>query len=227
MDTTGSGSTPVIEIANGVVVAAWDDAKIPANAEVYVNRSTDQGASWLASERRMATGRVAGQGTSQQPFLATSGDGAYVLWRELRPQKQPHVHFNIPFGLRQYGTGKPGSGGLVPALDGLGRALIGESFQLDVTGGYGAAVGAFIVGTTTGATPLFGGTLLVGLPAEAIATVLGGVAGVAGAGQLSLSLSLPTSTAFVGLPLFFQLLSIDPGATGSVSMSNGVELWIG
>ena len=74
--------------------------------------------------------------------------------------------------------------------------------------------------------PVLGGTLLVD-PIVIDSLILGGASGVPGAGIQNPTIALPNSPAFIGFSIFSQLLVLDPAAPGGLSMSAGIELWIG
>ena len=162
---------------------------------------------------------------SGRPDVATTANSTYAVWVDDRTGDFS-AFFTILKGTQMYGDGTGGSGGVVPALTGSGVAGLGETVTLDVTDGVGGAAGALLLGAGKATTPILGGTLLVA-PVFAPPILLDGVAGSPGAGTTSLPLSLPASEAFVGASLFFQVLLLDAQAPQGVSMSNGVELWIG
>ena len=82
-----------------------------------------------------------------------------------------------------------------------------------------------MIGTRT-SVPLFGGTLLV-LPVVSVPVALVGTAGASGVGSGALPLGIPNNPGLVGGTLSFQAVFLDSGAAFNLSMTNGVELWIG
>ena len=92
-----------------------------------------------------------------------------------------------------------------------------------MTGGLGGAAGALFLGKSKIAQPLFGGTLLV-VPTLSVPI---GLAGPPGAGSASLPLLIPNTESIIGVNINFQGVFLDAGAPQGVSMTNGVELWIG
>ena len=54
-----------------------------------------------------------------------------------------------------------------------------------------------------------------------------GTPGAAGTGGFSLPFGVPPNEAFVGVPLYFQALILDTNTPEGLSMSNGVEIWMG
>jgi hypothetical protein len=138
------------------------------------------------------------------------------------------IYFNIPFGAQAYGGATRGAGGIAPALTVAGSVTLGSTVSCEVSDGLGSAAGAVLVGAGPAskvALSVLGGTLLV-RPAVALPLVLGGPA-VPGGGSGSLPLAIPPAPAAFGANVNCQALFLDPGAAFLVSMSNGVELWIG
>jgi hypothetical protein len=219
----GVASLQQVAASGSLVSVTWQDRR-NGRDDVYFNRSRDGGATWLADDVRLNTDPLA-VNEHRAPQIAVSESSVYATWQDSRSGSA--TYFNIPFGLQPYGAGKAGSGGWHPALAGDGSAVIGTMFELRVSQAYGGASAALLLGGIKTALPLLGGTILVGPPLIAPPLVLSGLPAVPGAGALSLPLMLPDDEAFVGGALYFQVLVLDPGATGGVSMSNGVELWIG
>jgi hypothetical protein len=201
------------------VFLAWEEIV----AGMHANRSADGGATWLGENIPLFT--PPGNGNSEGLAVAASDEAAYAVWGDGR-NGHWDVYFNIPYGMQRYGTGLAGSGGFVPVLAGHGLPVGGQTVNLHLDSALGGAPAALIVGAARAAIPILGGTLLV-QPLLAPPVLLGGSAGVPGAGDLSVPLGLPVDEAFVGVPLFFQVLPLDAAAPGGVSMSNAVELWIG
>ncbi len=56
---------------------------------------------------------------------------------------------------------------------------------------------------------------------------LPGTPGVAGEGDLDLGASLPTDPALACLHIYVQILGIDSAAPKGISMSNGLDMFIG
>jgi hypothetical protein len=57
--------------------------------------------------------------------------------------------------------------------------------------------------------------------------LLGGAPGVPGAGGASIPRTVPSATSLLGVDLNSQGLFLDSGAVGGVSMSSGLQIWIG
>lgn len=123
-----------------------------------------------------------------------------------------------------FGQGLAGTGGVVPELAATSCPRIGAPFQLTLTGGRGGSPGLLVAGPVQVAIPVLGGTLLVAPPWSSLPFVLGGPAGVPGAGSATLAVPLPNDPSLAGVPIFFQAGCADPGAVAGLSMTNGVEM---
>ena len=156
--------------------------------------------------------------TAKGVQIAASESAVYVVWEDGRSPVS-EIYFNIPFGLQSYGNATAGTGGIAPQLAATGTATLGNTPSLDVTDGLANAPGVLFLGTKTSA-PVVGGTLLV-LPALTLPL------GLDPTGTASLPLGIPNDQAFVGGTINFQALFLDAGAPQSVSMTNGLETWIG
>ena len=126
-----------------------------------------------------------------------------------------------------YGTGLAGAGGLVPALVGGGCPEPGALLGLDVVDAVGGAFGVLLVGATPAAVPFHGGMLWVGGLFPPVNVVLGGAAGVPGAGSLSLPVPVPNDAAFSGVLLYLQGGFHDTAAVHAASLTQGLLLEIG
>ena len=115
-----------------------------------------------------------------------------------------------------YGLGLAGTGGLVPDLAGAGCSAPGFSVVAEISNARGGAPGVLGLSFTSAAIPVLGGTLLLGPPLLRVPHVLGGTAGVAGAG----SGSVP---GLVGLAVNTQAFYLDPEAPAGVSMTGALQ----
>jgi hypothetical protein len=122
-----------------------------------------------------------------------------------------------------YGSGTPGSGGAVPAIDSSGAWMIGSgSFAVTASAVLAGAPGFLGYSTSPAVLPAFGGTILIN-PASAGASFLPVAA--SGSGTSSVALSIPGGNpALVGVHVYFQYGYVDPGAAGGVSMSAGLDV---
>jgi hypothetical protein len=230
---TGSGPGvassygPQIAASGSSINVTWYDHRNGLVSDIYFNRSVDGGQTWLSQDSRLDTGSGAGVASSYDPQIAASGSSVYVTWSDSRAGAYD-IYFNIPFGFQSYGTGTIGSGNLIPSMSGAGLAVHGLPISLDVSDGLGGAVGILHFGLDGQASiPALGGTLLVAPPLVSAVIGLGGAAGQPGAGTVSFPLGIPNNPNLVGIRLNFQSLFLDEGAPAGVSMTNGLELWIG
>lgn len=127
-----------------------------------------------------------------------------------------------------YGTGCPGSGGRVPALEapGGGPWLGNAGFRLGVREGLGGAAGLCLLGASDrswgGAPlplplgPLGGGSCA--LLAEGL-LILPAVLSGPGAGSGAAALPVPVDPALAGAALFHQWLLFDPGAPSALGLA--------
>ncbi len=129
-------------------------------------------------------------------------------------------------GFVPYGNGKPGKGGITPRLRGRGYTTPNGQIDIVIDNAVGGTIGLFRVGVgqvTTGFLHL-GLTLL-----EFVVPILGTPDAV-GAGNLTLSTTLPADSSFTGLPITMQVLIKDldagPPSPMTISATNGLELTI-
>lgn len=130
--------------------------------------------------------------------------------------------------IRQYGAGKPGTGGVVPLIGASGPLHAGVTAALHVRRARGGALAFLCVGlaeTALAGTPNPALTLYTFPWIQIVPLSLGGAAGVAGAGALDLP--FPVAPTFAGVKVFDQLLVVDPAATGGITFTNGLELHFG
>lgn len=82
---------PQVAASGSSVYATWVDYR-NGNADIYFNRSSDGGATWLAADVRIDTD-VAGAATSWAPQIAASGSSVHVVWADTRNGAHD-VYFN-------------------------------------------------------------------------------------------------------------------------------------
>ncbi len=126
-----------------------------------------------------------------------------------------------------YGVGTAGTGGFVPSATLSGSWYLNEDVTLEIRNGLGGAPALLITGFARATIPFAGGDLLVATPWILVNLVLGGAAGVGGAGTLDLTDTIPDDPAIVGVLVDFQVLVADPAAQKKLALSNGAELLIG
>lgn len=78
----GDAANPRIALQGDHVAVVWQDAR-DGLRDVYVNRSLDGGATWLAAEPRLDRD-VAGAADSIAPRICVHQGDAYVVWEEQR-----------------------------------------------------------------------------------------------------------------------------------------------
>ncbi|MCR9247103.1 MAG: hypothetical protein NXI31_18885 [bacterium] len=126
-----------------------------------------------------------------------------------------------------YGLATAGAGGVAPELGMRTFPTLGNAnWRFALTGGLGGAPAILAIGfaPTAAGVPLLGGQLWVD-PARIVANpfvVLGGTAGVAGAGGVDVPLPIPSDPSYAGVRFFGQALVLDAQAAGGVSMSGGL-----
>lgn len=125
--------------------------------------------------------------------------------------------------LEPYGHGCPGTGALSPGLSGVGPAVLGGSFDLELEDALGGAAAALVWAPQRLAVPYGGGcSLYVGVPFSLVAVVATELDG-----SLSLGLPVPDEPALAGIPIHFQGLVQDPQAYLGAAATNGLEVLFG
>ena len=229
-----SASGPVIAASGSAVFVSWRDDRnvsgFSGASDIYFNRSLDNGLTWLATDLRIDTGVSPGGGGAWDSRITAVDNSVYVVWKDARFHTKDHsdLFFNIPLGVQPYGTGLAGSGGFTPLSMGSGLPTLGSTISIDLSDGLGGASGGLLPSFQGQASiPVFGGILLVQPPLTPIPITLGGGAGIPGGGTFSLPVSIPISPSLVGLRVNVQAMFLDSGASGGVSMTGGLEVWIG
>jgi hypothetical protein len=126
----------------------------------------------------------------------------------------------------KFGTGKPGSGGIVPDLGGVGFTTLGGSVTVELQGALGGAPALLFIGSGKIEAPwVVIETILAEVPIQ-----LGGTPGEPGAGTWSISTHLPNLDRFAGIEIVMQVIVADPGAVGvglpGLSLTNGLAFTI-
>ncbi len=123
-----------------------------------------------------------------------------------------------------YGAGCPGSGGIVPALQGGGCATPGGLLTLKVADGFGGGSALLFVGLQAIQVPVgFGCDLLVNPPMPLATLPLLGQG--AGGGEIAISAPIPASFP-TPVTVLMQAFTADPGGAGGFAVTNGLELKI-
>lgn len=124
----------------------------------------------------------------------------------------------------EFGVGLAGSGGFVPHLFGVDGPSIGP-WSIGIEDGLGGASGILWAGLgTLDQFPVFGGHFYIDLsqPFIPLPIGLGGTAGVAGAGTLTIAGDDVSGLA--PLTIYLQAMLIDPGAVRGISLTNALEM---
>lgn len=130
--------------------------------------------------------------------------------------------------IETYGSGCPGTAGIVPQFAMGGCPSTGYDVTFEVSNGLGGAVAFVFVGLGEAAVPMgFGCTLnvspLVGSPLGPIPLSAGGP----GAGSVVFPATVPPTVPSIVLPVTLQVFVEDPFAPGGFSNTNGVRLTLG
>ncbi|HEX5050915.1 MAG TPA: hypothetical protein VFZ65_04005 [Planctomycetota bacterium] len=116
-----------------------------------------------------------------------------------------------------YGTGAPGTGGIVPTIA-CNQPWAGRTdFAVRVDHALGGSIGLVLFGTGSSNTSALGLPVYVDLATIALSEIvlLGGTPGAGGAGSGQVPLSLASiSPAFIGFELFAQAVLFDPAGPG-------------
>lgn len=134
-------------------------------------------------------------------------------------------HEWCPGTISPYGTGCPGTGGIVPTLAIDGCPIPGSNVTILIADGLGGSSAFLLFGLGQGNTPIGGGcSLLLGsVIGPTLSIPLGGVG--AGNGSTQFGGLLPAGTS--GLTITFQAFVIDGASSVGGSATNGVQMDIG
>lgn len=131
-------------------------------------------------------------------------------------------------GQTAYGTGKPGSHGVLPLLRQVGGPPAGGSTSLamELDQGYPNMPGLLFLSPAPALAGVQGGWILVSTQGLVTLPVRfdGGIAGLPGTGRALVPLPSP-GPAFLGRVLCCQALLADQGALGGFSLTGGLALW--
>lgn len=89
-------SFPQIVAVGSSIYITWQDGRTAPHPDIYFNRSTDGGATWLRNDVRLNT-NTAGSAFSYFPKIVAVGSTVYVTWTDYRngaPSNQPDIYFN-------------------------------------------------------------------------------------------------------------------------------------
>lgn len=154
--------------------------------------------------------------------------GAFLDFDLALNQLQPRTpgEPNSPCYIVDYGAGCSGNGGFTPRLQARADTAAGGTMEFSVFDAEGGALAVVLVGFSATDTPISPAcNLLVGpAPIFPFTLPLGGNAGVAGEGDLTVSYTIPV-TAGAGT-VFFQAFCADGTKPEGFAASNGVALTI-
>lgn len=122
-----------------------------------------------------------------------------------------------------YGSGSPGSGGILPHIDiGGGSPYLGnQAFSLEARNALGGAATGLLLGLTTASIPVLGVRILV-LPIESRFSMASGAG--PGTGRASYSIPVPSEPSIAGLSVHAQVIVLDPGAPQGLATTDGLTL---
>jgi hypothetical protein len=92
-DTAGADNSwfPRLAVSGTGVYVAWEDTR-DGQRDIYLNYSTDSGATWQVSDTRLDT-NTAGTSDSRYPHVAVSGANVYTVWYDYR-NGNPDIYLN-------------------------------------------------------------------------------------------------------------------------------------
>jgi hypothetical protein len=85
-------SEPQISSDGSNVYVVWSDQR-DGHPDIYFNFSSDNGATWQATDIRLDTGDTAGTNSSELPQINSNGSNVYVVWADYR-NGNPDIYFN-------------------------------------------------------------------------------------------------------------------------------------
>jgi hypothetical protein len=211
------GTTGLVDGVNGDQVGSPSSPIDPLLAPLADNGGPTQTHALLPGSPAIDAGDPTSTTPDQRGVSRPQGAGVDVGAFELGPSPA--------FG--SMGPGLAGTGGLTPALVGVGTPTPGNAISLDTSNGIGGALGLLAVGIELQPpAPLLGGSLYV-VPQWTFGVSLGGTIGAAAAGASSFPLTIPDDMSLVGVTLAAQAAYVDPGAVQGVSLTNGLRITLG
>ncbi|TAJ23828.1 MAG: hypothetical protein EPO68_02395 [Planctomycetota bacterium] len=126
-----------------------------------------------------------------------------------------------------YGAGLAGKGAKVPGIYGTGCPEPGNGITLRIDDVVGAAPGALAIGFAPSTLQLFGGILHVGGPLTVLNVFAAGAPGVAGAGSVTLPITLGADPSLTGLSVYLQAGFYDSAAVQQIALTQGLRIEIG
>ncbi|MGB2957002.1 MAG: sialidase family protein [Anaerolineales bacterium] len=84
--------SPQITCSVNNVYVVWYDYR-NGSTDIYINNSTNGGATWQSSGIRLDTGDIAGANNSEHPQITSFGSDVYVIWHDVR-NGSADIYFN-------------------------------------------------------------------------------------------------------------------------------------
>ncbi len=186
---------------------------------VYVHTryvSNDGGQTWRGS---VGVSHPAGV---SRPHFVESRSALLGIWRDTWPGSGPVGDPKVEWlaGGRSLGGSAPGTGGNAPLLGVDRLPVYGAPVDVHLRNGLPGAPALLAIGFSRVPTPFLGGLLTVEPGAHVILTL--GTASGPTPGQASRQ--LPFAAAYWFYEFACQAFVLDPGASGGVAVSNGLEL---
>ncbi len=223
-------------VAGGQRVAAGLDIAVDSGTLVATDAGTFVSMSELTHNTPLAVDS-AGEATWSFDFTAPAAPATVTMWAagnsvnlngKNRGDKASTTTRTITVvdnltSFAEFGQGLAGTGGIIPHLFGVDGPSIGP-WSVEIENGLGAGLGYVWVGYGTATTLLFGGNFYIDLaqPFALLPITLGGTAGVAGDG--SLSLGGDDLSALAPLTVYVQATLLDSAAPRNFSMTNALQL---
>ena len=145
----------------------------------------------------------------------------------LEPFDRPTLRSErTPPGSNLFGTGRAGSGGIVPTMLADTPPFLGNpTFQLGLGDALGGTQAGLLIARRTAAP----GTLFLGVPvaieaSTAAATIVPVSPGGPGAGTATVRMPVPPDAALVGVRFYAQWLVRDPGVRPRIAVTRAAEL---
>src|SRR5690606_33040374 len=142
------------------------------------------------------------------------------------PPAEVRVYSGSCDALVRFGSGCPGSGGLVPSLDADLLACVlkpGDAFTLAIEGGLGGETALLVFGAAKASIPTGACTLLV---APLVGPLLSIPLGGSGPGKGNAILPVTVPSAAAGATFRRQALATDPNAPFGYTATNGLLIQV-
>jgi hypothetical protein len=131
-------------------------------------------------------------------------------------------------GIAMYGTGKPGTGGIVPTLSASGHPVFGQDLTAQLRGFLAGSTAIIAISGDSADDPFLGGTVLIGINGSTSFKQIQFPSGplIGGFGSYDETQTVPAEPQLDGRVIFAQVFDFDPGAADGVSFSNGLQITI-